>query len=144
LKLFTSLFRICLTKKMLYSTFCLIKICMVCISIQTLMNSRNGFICHIVSTAQQVSIKYHQKKTVLKGTSSMVCPWLLHGSSIENRQIDGQTMDEPWTNHGGTMDEPWRNHGQTLYLTYLCFHGNTLFKSNCFLLFMNKSKLSTL
>jgi hypothetical protein len=129
LKLFTPLFRICLIKKMLYSTFYLIKICMVCISIQTLMNSRNGFICHIVSTAQQVGIKYHQKKTVLKGTSSMVCPWLLHGSSIENPQIDGQTMDEPW-----------RNHGQTLYLTYLCFHGNTLFKSNshplCFLLFI--------
>ncbi|MCT4674362.1 MAG: hypothetical protein N4A37_14085 [Prolixibacteraceae bacterium] len=22
----------------------------------------------------------------------MVCPWLLHGSSIENPQIDGQTL----------------------------------------------------
>jgi hypothetical protein len=28
----------------------------------------------------------------------MVCPPFLHGSSIENPQIDGQTMDEPWTN----------------------------------------------
>ena len=49
----------------------------------------------------------HRIKTGFKGTSSMVCPWFVHGSSIENPQIDGQTMEEPW-----------RNHGQTQYQTY--------------------------
>ncbi|MCT4671754.1 MAG: hypothetical protein N4A37_00705 [Prolixibacteraceae bacterium] len=39
----------------------------------------------------------------------MVPSWLLHGLSIENPQIDGGTMDKPWTNHGQTMDKPWRN-----------------------------------
>ncbi|MCT4672228.1 MAG: hypothetical protein N4A37_03135 [Prolixibacteraceae bacterium] len=38
----------------------------------------------------------------------MVPSWLLHGSSIENPQIDGQTMDKPWTNHGGT---PYMTYG---------------------------------
>jgi hypothetical protein len=50
--------------------------------------------------------KIHWVNSGLIGTSFMVCPWLLHGFSIENPQIDGQTMDEPWTNHGGTMDKP--------------------------------------
>ncbi|QZE15087.1 hypothetical protein K4L44_04465 [Halosquirtibacter laminarini] len=31
-----------------------------------------------------------------------------------NHQIDGESMDKPWTNHGQTMDKPWTNHGQTM------------------------------
>ncbi|MGB0977624.1 MAG: hypothetical protein ACPGSG_11645 [Prolixibacteraceae bacterium] len=41
--------------------------------------------------------------TVLKGTSSMVRPWLLHGLSTDF----AFSMEEPWTNHGQTMDEPF-------------------------------------
>jgi hypothetical protein len=51
----------------------------------------------------------------------MVCPRLLHGSSIENPQIDGQTMDEPWTNHGRTMEEPWTNPVPNPYFSILTF-----------------------
>jgi hypothetical protein len=39
---------------------------------------------------------------IFNHTLSMVPPWLLHGLSIDFPLIDGGTMDEPWTNHGGT------------------------------------------
>jgi hypothetical protein len=53
------------------------------------------------------SIKTNQIKNGIKGAFFMVCPWFIHGSSIEKGEIDGQTMDKPW-----------RNHGQTQYQTY--------------------------
>ncbi|MCT4673983.1 MAG: hypothetical protein N4A37_12150 [Prolixibacteraceae bacterium] len=52
----------------------------------------------------------------------MVPSWFVHGSSIENPQIDGQTMDEPWTNHGGT---PYLIYG----ILSLKPHKNTPFSS---------------
>jgi hypothetical protein len=36
----------------------------------------------------------------IKG-SSMVCPWFVHGSSIEK----AKSVDKPWSNHGRTMEE---------------------------------------
>jgi len=32
----------------------------------------------------------------------MVCPWFVHGSSIDFALFDGETMEKGWTNHGGT------------------------------------------
>ncbi|MGB0977521.1 MAG: hypothetical protein ACPGSG_11110 [Prolixibacteraceae bacterium] len=37
----------------------------------------------------------------------MVCPWLLHGLSIDLGVFDGGTMEEPWTNHEGTTFESY-------------------------------------
>ncbi|WP_394667424.1 hypothetical protein [Halosquirtibacter xylanolyticus] len=41
----------------------------------------------------------------------MIRPSLIHGSAIQTPEIDGQTMDESWLNHGRIMDESWTNHG---------------------------------
>ncbi|MCT4672743.1 MAG: hypothetical protein N4A37_05815 [Prolixibacteraceae bacterium] len=35
----------------------------------------------------------------------MVCPWFVHGLSIDLGVFDGGTMEQPWTNHGGSTFE---------------------------------------
>jgi len=52
----------------------------------------------------------------LKGGLSMVPPWFVHGLSIDLGVFDGETMEQPWSNHGQTMEEVW---WKVLFYTYL-------------------------
>ncbi|QZT37732.1 hypothetical protein K5X82_02270 [Halosquirtibacter xylanolyticus] len=52
----------------------------------------------------------------LTGTSSYLCPWFIHDSSMVCPSISGVSMPEPWTNHGQNMDK-----GGSRYLAGIWF-----------------------
>ena len=41
------------------------------------------------------------------------------GQGLRKHMLLGETMGNPWENHGKTMGKPWENHGKTRDLTVL-------------------------